>query len=218
MVHEHRRKFINRDSKALSEGIFSFLLRLFRGASLSFLLLLHYPLQALLNALLGQWRHSPVVLSYRQVILEPHSQPFMLCAFIYITQQRNNVQLIVRQDDISTRIELQKQMVKAVGELKFYYAIRANLRNRSYSSSLEGFAQLLYKWRGRRCCGPYKARKMASEARVYNELFSVVGFLELKKEYTRGEVINVSYSKSSKATVKLVGNDLRVLANGRTAP
>ena len=59
---------------------------------------------------------------------------------------------------------------------------------------------------------------MASEARVYNELFSVVGFLELKKEYTRGEVINVSYSKSSKATVKLVGNDLRVLANGRTAP
>jgi hypothetical protein len=108
-------------------------------------------------------------------------------------------------------------MVQAIRELEFYYAICANLRNGSYSSSLEGFAQLLYKRRGRRCGGPYKARKMASEAGIYYELFSVLRFLEFEEEYTRREVINVSYSKSSKATVKLMGNNLKGLVYGKTA-
>ena len=106
----------------------------------------------------------------------------MLLAFINISKQSQDVQFCIGQDDITAGVELQVQPVKSIGKLKLEYTISANLGDGSKASSLQVLAQFGDKG-GWGCSGcPRIFGEMATEARIDEQLFAVVWFVEFDKQ------------------------------------
>jgi len=98
-------------------------------------------LQTLANAVLGELGNASMILSQRQVVLQPCPQLLVLLAFLDIAQQRKDVQVAIGEDDVAASVELEVESVQSVGELELENAVGADLRDGGDSAGLQVLAQ-----------------------------------------------------------------------------
>lgn len=106
----------------------------------------------------------------------------MLFALLDIAQQRKDVQVAIGEDDVAASVELEVESVQSVGELELENTVGADLRDGGDSAGLQVLAQLGNEARGRGGGGAGIFGEMAAEARVDEQLFAVVGLVELDQE------------------------------------
>jgi hypothetical protein len=114
--------------------------------------------------------------------LQANPHLLVLLAFLYIAQQRQDIQISVGQDDVAASVELQVESIQSIRELELKYAIGTDLGDRGNSTCLQVFAQLCDEARGRSGGCSRIVGKVAAEAGVDEQLFAVVGLVELDEE------------------------------------
>mgnify|MGYP007026586870 CR=1 FL=1 len=130
-------------------------------------------------------------MTQRKIVLEAYAVALVLGAFVDISEEGDDVEFVVGKDDVSAGVELEEQVVLAVGELNVDDAVGADLGDRRDSSGTEVLSQASDKGRGSSGRGSSKGCKVASETRVDNQLFALLGFGELEEEDAGGEVVDV---------------------------
>ena len=125
-------------------------------------------------------RDATVILAVGHIVLQPHAQLFVFCAFIYRPKEGKDLQLCVGDDDITRSVELQEKPVLPIGELEFDYAVGANLRDGADPPRPEELSEPFDKGRGFGCSRPSIFCKMAAEAAFDDKLLTMVGLVELE--------------------------------------
>jgi len=119
-----------------------------------------------------------------------------------------DLHVAIGNEDIASSIELEIESVCAIGKLKLYDAIGADLAYRCDSTGAEGFAKLADEGgRFRRGCSG-EGGEVASETGFDKQLGSLGRLVEFDEEDARRKVVDVVDAEPDQGMRKLGGEDL----------